>query len=51
VNFATIYGRNPVGLPPFDTFNGAVSPELHKLLQEIAWDAVTKYEPSGVKGP
>lgn len=50
VNFATIYGRSPVGLEPFETFNGAVSPELHKMLQEIAWDTVTKYEPSGVKG-
>jgi len=48
VNFATIYGRTPVGLPPFDNFDGAVSPELHKLLQEIAWATVKEYEPSGV---
>jgi hypothetical protein len=27
VNFATIYGRSPVGLAPFDTFGGTVSPE------------------------
>ncbi len=50
VNFATIYGRSPEGLPPFDTFGGTVSPELHKLLQEIAWKTVTEYEPSGVTG-
>lgn len=49
VNFATIYGRSPVGLEPFDTFNDSVSPELHTLLQEIAWDTVKSYEPSGVK--
>ncbi|MGC3966208.1 MAG: hypothetical protein QM775_02190 [Pirellulales bacterium] len=48
VNYATIYGRSPVGLEPFDTFNGAVSPELHKLLQEIAWETVRHYKPSGV---
>jgi hypothetical protein len=50
VNYATIYGRSPVGLKPFDTFNGTVSPELHKLLQEIAWETVSKYKPSGVVG-
>lgn len=49
VNYATIYGRSPVGLKPFDTFGGAVSPELHKLLQQIAWDTVSTYAPSGVK--
>jgi len=49
VNFATIYGKSPVGLKPFDSFDGNVSPELHKLLQQIAWDTVTSYGPSGVK--
>lgn len=49
VNYAVIYGRSPVGLAPFDTFGGAVSPELHKLLQQIAWDTVSTYAPSGVK--
>ncbi|MBA4017643.1 MAG: hypothetical protein C0483_10760 [Pirellula sp.] len=49
VNYATIYGRSPVGLAPFDTFGGAVSPQLHKLLQQIAWDTVSTYAPSGVK--
>lgn len=48
VNYATIYGLSPIGLAPFDTFNGAVSPELHRKLQEIAWDAVIRYAPSGV---
>ncbi len=47
VNYATIYRRSPVGLPPFDTFNNQVSPELHKVLQEIAWQTVSKYDPSG----
>ncbi len=41
VNYATIYRRSPVGLAPFDTFNGQVPPELHKLLQEIAWQTVS----------
>jgi hypothetical protein len=49
VNFATIYGVSPVGLAPFDTFGGAVPPELHKLLQQIAWETVTGYAHSGVK--
>ena len=49
VNYAVIYGRSPVGLAPFDTFGGAVSPELHKLLQQIAWETVSTYAPSGVK--
>jgi len=47
VNYATIYRRSPEGLKPFDTFGGAVSPELHKLLQQIAWQTVSSYEQSG----
>lgn len=48
VNYATIYRRSPVGLEPFDVFDGAVTPELHKLLQAIAWETLSTYPPSGV---
>jgi len=47
VNYATIYRRSPEGLAPFDTFGGDVTPELHKVLQQVAWQTVSKYEPSG----
>ncbi len=50
VNYATIYRRSPVGLEPFDTFSGAVTPELHQLLQAIAWEVVSTYPQSGVDG-
>jgi len=49
VNFATIYGRSPVGLKTFIDKKDPNSAPLQKLLQEIAWDTVTSYEPSGVK--
>lgn len=51
VNFATIYRRNPIGLPPPKTFNGALTAEQHQRLQEIAWQAVVDYPPSGVPLP
>lgn len=51
VNFATMYRRSPVGLPPFSLFNGELTAEQHKRLQEIAWQAVVDYGPSGVPQP
>lgn len=51
VNYATIYGKSPVGLKNFIDKNDPNSAKLQKLLQEIAWETVTSYEPSGVKKP
>lgn len=50
VNYATIYGKSPVGLKSFIDQKDPNSPKLQKLLQEIAWETVTGYGPSGVKG-
>jgi len=50
--FATIYQRSPVGLPiPSDLAKVKLSePEkLNRLLQELAWQAVTEHPQSGVK--
>jgi len=49
VNYATIYGKSPVGLKNFINPNDPNSAKLQKLLQEIAWETVTGYEWSGVK--
>lgn len=51
VNYAVIYGRSPIGLKNFINPKDPNSAKLQKLLQEIAWDTVTSYEPSGVKKP
>ena len=51
-HFAVIYRRNPVGLPVTNilaknkTWNDE---KLNRLLQELAWDAVTRHPLSGVK--
>jgi len=51
--FAQIYGRSPVGLPIPPALGGSPDDEttvnLNQLLQEIAWDTVTKHPLSGVK--
>lgn len=54
-HFASIYGRSPVGLPvpqvlakPIDG-DAETNKKLNRLLQEIAWDAVTSHPLSGVK--
>jgi hypothetical protein len=44
-HFAVIYRRTPVGL----ALKGAKDEKLHRLLQELAWDAVIKEPLSGVK--
>jgi hypothetical protein len=41
-HFAVIYRQPPVGL----ALKGAKDEKLHRLLQELAWDAVCK-EPLG----
>jgi hypothetical protein len=46
-HFAVVYRRSPVGLTP----KGVKDEKLHRLLQEIAWDAVIKEPLSGVKPP
>ena len=46
--YALIYEKSPVGLPAPGVL-GKASPELNRLLQEIAWDAVTSHPLSGVK--
>ena len=49
-HFAVIYGRSPVGLPvPKGLGKPPLTDELNRMLQEIAWDAVTSHPLSGVK--
>jgi hypothetical protein len=52
VHFATTYRQSPMGLPTPAVLgagkNEAYSPELVRLLQEIAWQAVTEAKLSGV---
>lgn len=43
-HFAVVYRRSPVGME----IKGAKDQKLHRLLQELAWDAVTKEPLSGV---
>jgi hypothetical protein len=44
-HFAVIYRRTPVGLTP----KGSKDEKLHRLLQELAWEAVCKEPLSGMK--
>jgi hypothetical protein len=44
-HFAVVYRRTPVGL----ALKGSKDEKMHRLLQEIAWDAVCKEPLSGVK--
>lgn len=52
-NFATIYRRNPIGLPAPSILKqanlGDQEEKLNKLLQELAWDAVVKHPLSGLQ--
>ncbi|MBI3878918.1 MAG: SGNH/GDSL hydrolase family protein [Verrucomicrobia bacterium] len=50
-HFAVIYQRSPVGLPrpAILSRNPAWDDKLNRLLQELAWDAVTKHPMSGVR--
>jgi len=50
-HFAAIYGRSPVGLPVPAILEAAPGAEaLNRVLQEIAWEAVSTYPLSGVGG-
>jgi hypothetical protein len=52
VHYASIYRRSPVGLPTPTLLARAKTPPdpaLVKLLQELAWQAVTQHPLSGVK--
>ena len=52
-HFAVIYRRTPIGLPLPAVLTRANNPEwndrLNRLLQELAWDAVTSHPLSGVQ--
>ncbi len=49
-HFAVIYGRNPKGLPaPAVIARLPEGEALNRLLQQLAWDAVTAHPLSGVK--
>jgi hypothetical protein len=52
-HFAVIYRRSPVGLPMPAVLRKGKKPEwdekLNRLLQELAWDAVTHHPLSGAK--
>lgn len=48
-HFATIYRRSPVGLPvPAQLAQAPEAEKLNRLLQEIAWQAVSEHPLSGV---
>ena len=47
-HYAVIYGQSPVGLPAPKVMDGQDA-KLNRLLQELAWDAVTHHPLSGVK--
>ena len=49
-HFAAIYGRSPVGLPvPASLKDLPQADSLNRLLQQLAWDAVTAHPLSGVQ--
>ena len=49
-HFAAIYGRSPVGLPvPASLKDLPQADTLNRLLQQLAWDAVTAHPLSGVR--
>ena len=51
--YAVIYRKSPVGLPLPDVLAKGKNPnwdeKLNRLLQELAWDAVTQHPLSGVR--
>jgi hypothetical protein len=52
-HYAVVYRRSPVGLPMPEVLKKAKKPgwdaDLNRLLQEVAWEAVTRHPLSGVK--
>lgn len=54
-HFAVLSGENPLGLPhQLRRADGALAqpptPEAARIMQEVVWQVVTRYAPSGVKG-
>ena len=54
-HYAVLYGRSPVGLPhALPRADGTpakdVGPEAARVMQEIVWEVVSTYAPSGVAG-
>ena len=50
-HYAVIYRKSPIGLPvPRELGTGKDAEDLNRLLQELAWDAVTHHPLSGVTG-
>lgn len=51
-HFAVIYGRSPVGLPaPAAIAKLPEADALNRVLQKLAWDAVTQHPLSGIHAP
>jgi poly(3-hydroxybutyrate) depolymerase len=52
LHFAVLYNRSPVGLPMPNILKNSKKAEwdekMNRKLQELAWELVTKYPPSGV---
>jgi hypothetical protein len=52
LHFAVLYNRSPVGLPMPSILKNAKKPQwdekMNQKLQELAWDLVKNYPPSGV---
>jgi hypothetical protein len=52
LHFSVLYKRTPVGLPMPNNLKNANRPQwdenMNRKLQELAWDLVTHYPPSGV---
>jgi hypothetical protein len=49
-HFAAIFQRSPVGLPvPAELKDMPHADEMNRLMQQLAWDAVSQYPMSGVK--
>jgi hypothetical protein len=52
LHFATLYKCSPIGLPMPNNLKNDNRPQrdekMNRKLQELAWDLVTHYAPSGV---
>jgi hypothetical protein len=55
LHFAVLYGKSPVGMPMPGLLKNAKKEawddKFNRALQEIAWEAVSKYPYSGLRGP
>ena len=55
-HFAVLYGRSPLGLPhALERADGSLAddpgPEAARAMQEVVWEIVTGYAPTGVAAP